>query len=672
MITVINEIALKSCGIMGTTLLMIAVQGCFESTTGESPNRKEDTSGDKETSTNSDEKTDTVSDPGIEWITIKGGTFVMGSPPDEYDRKLNERAHTVTLTHDFEIAATEVTVSQWTALGFDEPAGNVNECEEDNCPAYGLHQQLILDWLDTLSKRNGLEPCGQSDGNPYACTGYRLPTEAEWEYAARGGTTAATYNGDLSEETAGGVLASIAVCGDHDYIPLPAASRSPNAFGLYDMLGNLYEAAEWAGIYPEGPVTNPYYAPRSEHFLTLRGGYRGGDLAQCRAAFRSSFVGSLDNIDNAQDYTIAFRPVRTLPGSDVTEATVITESACFEATTYACADFGTEVSLEILSSCVVDPSSTFHAMAVERPKSIRPMLGILGTSKRTEGNSVFLLAVEPEKSDNPLKPTVVKTFTLSSLESEATDLQPIALDTREKEDKNEFVALVCGEGCFLATSTASADAASPLGKTVGSDLPEGLAPRDMVIAQDDIFVAGNGIAKFSDNEWTVLIGPGTGGQFNKITKIEEDERVTLTAVGDGGRIAMGNLETWSEIQSGVTENLYDVMIYSGFGEDSVFAAVGQDGIIIEGTASSLTSCKGFAEDLMHLSYNPDIHAQIYLSGGTDQIFAPNPYSGIPPCLGDAPSAPVIGFSIYRCGEAYNPLYLTRTGLYGKWRCVFPI
>ena len=236
---------------------------------------------------------------------------------------------------------TEVTQGQWKSL-----SGGVNpsyfqdttcwfgtclsyENANDSGPVEQVDWYSALAFANALSVREGLSACytlsGCSDaGNGWkdgehsgctgatfaglSCTGYRLPTESEWEYAARAGTTTATYAGNLTDDECDDrTLPPIAwFCGNAGGSTQAVAQKTPNAWGLYDMLGNVWEWTwDWYGTYP-GTVTDPT-GPTSGSFRVLRGGGWNGNAFFARAAFRYY-------VDPGNRYySVGFRLARSLP-----------------------------------------------------------------------------------------------------------------------------------------------------------------------------------------------------------------------------------------------------------------------------------------------------------------------------------------------------------------------
>ena len=253
-------------------------------------------------------------DPG-DWVTICSGTFVMGSPLGELGRsevELDETLHDVTLTHGFVILSTEVTVAEFEAeMGYD-----VGDC--DDCPADGLTWHQAAAYTNALSESEELLQCyvrigvGRSVAcapnpdftSPYDCPGYRLPTEAEFEYAARAGTTAATYAGDLDDvECSSAVLDPIGwYCGNSEGGVPVVGGLEPNPWGLFDMLGNAWEwCNDGYDEYPNGSVVDPW-SPPDGPTRVLRGGGVDFPARSSRAANRGG-GGGVDG---------GVRPVRTI------------------------------------------------------------------------------------------------------------------------------------------------------------------------------------------------------------------------------------------------------------------------------------------------------------------------------------------------------------------------
>jgi formylglycine-generating enzyme required for sulfatase activity len=257
---------------------------------------------------------------------IPAGTFTMGSPSTEVGRGTNETQHSVTISRSFFMEQKEVTQGQWKALSggttnpscFQSITGTVctTSNANDNGPAEQLDWYAAVAFANARSAAEGLTSCytltgctdaasGWKDGIHsgctgatfvgLTCTGYRLPTESEWEYAARAGTSSATYLGNLSGTvtdctTAQANLDGIAWYGCNAANRTQAVGgKTSNAFGLYDMLGNVWEwTGDWYGTYP-ATVTDPT-GPATGSYRVIRGGSWGTNAAFERAAFRNSFT----------------------------------------------------------------------------------------------------------------------------------------------------------------------------------------------------------------------------------------------------------------------------------------------------------------------------------------------------------------------------------------------
>ena len=227
--------------------------------------------------------------PGVKMVMcwIPPGEFLMGSPEDEEGRKDDETQHLVKITQGFWLAKTPTTQAQWQAVMGSDPS--VFKGED----------------LPVESVRRRPDICGNESGtdgflgelNERVPEGgrFHLPTEAQWEYACRAGTTG-PYDGDLNE---------IAwYLGNNDKRTHPVGQKKPNAWGLHDMLGNVSEwCADWYAPYDLNVVTDPT-GPADGSYRVFRGG-SWSNLA--------SYARCSDRYFNWPDYAISnigFRPAR--------------------------------------------------------------------------------------------------------------------------------------------------------------------------------------------------------------------------------------------------------------------------------------------------------------------------------------------------------------------------
>lgn len=214
-------------------------------------------------------------DVALEMIVIPPGDFVMGSPPKEEMRAADEHLHRVSLTYPFYMSRYELTEAQWHAATGQPPASAAERDPDATLPATGASFDQITAVLVTALARHA--PPGHT---------FRLPTEAEWEYACRAGTTTAYYGGDTVDQ-----LGEVGwYLGNGDCKVQPVGQKAPNAFGLYDMHGNVSEPVVdrfAANFYLDSPVANPV-GPMEGDFPILRGGSALNTAEHCRAAYRSN------------------------------------------------------------------------------------------------------------------------------------------------------------------------------------------------------------------------------------------------------------------------------------------------------------------------------------------------------------------------------------------------
>jgi formylglycine-generating enzyme required for sulfatase activity len=214
---------------------------------------------------------------GMEFVIIPPGTFIMGSPYLEEGHGEDETPHEVTLSRWFYMQTTVVTQGQWCEV-MDTKPWTGQEWVRDHAD----HPAVAISWYDCqefIGKLNGLE----------ATEKYRLPTEAEWEYACRAGSSTRFSCGE-----------SVHVLRDHAWFLGTAAKgvgrryarrvgmKKPNGWGLYDMHGNVWEWCEDRyADYPSGPMTDPTGSSRGSSRV-IRGGSWNYFARYCRSAYRRS------------------------------------------------------------------------------------------------------------------------------------------------------------------------------------------------------------------------------------------------------------------------------------------------------------------------------------------------------------------------------------------------
>jgi formylglycine-generating enzyme required for sulfatase activity len=239
------------------------------------------------------------------FVRIKGGTFMMGSPIDEPERYDNEVQHQVTVSA-FYMGKYEVTQKE-----YQEVMGtNPSDFKGDNLPVENVSWYDAVEYCNKRSQKEGLtlaytinkdqtDPNNKSEDDDIKWTvtlnknanGYRLPTEAEWEYACRAGTTTPFSTGNnitTDQANYGGVFPyNNNAKGIYREETTPVGSFVPNPWGLYDMHGNVWEWCwDWYGDYSSGSQTDPVGAVTGT-FRVLRGGSWIFDGKGLRSAHRS-------------------------------------------------------------------------------------------------------------------------------------------------------------------------------------------------------------------------------------------------------------------------------------------------------------------------------------------------------------------------------------------------
>ena len=250
---------------------------------------------------------------------ISGGTFRMGSPASEPERSSDEAQHSVAVD-SFYMAKTEVSQQEYqTVMG-----RNPSVTKGDNLPVTNITWYDAIEYCNKLSEANGLTPCYTISGTTVtwdkSANGYRLPTEAEWEYAARANTITPfsfgdyVHNSDANCYNAYGYNNDASgnwVNGSDSYLRRTVAVEqyAANAYGLYNMHGNAAEWVwDWYGEYDTSATTNPT-GPENGNAKIIRGGGWNDHPKHIRSAYRGAQPADVGL------YSIGVRPVRNAGAS---------------------------------------------------------------------------------------------------------------------------------------------------------------------------------------------------------------------------------------------------------------------------------------------------------------------------------------------------------------------
>ncbi|MDO4301859.1 MAG: flavodoxin [Clostridia bacterium] len=251
-------------------------------------------------------------DTADNYVLINGGTFTMGSPESELERDSDEMQHNV-MVDSFYISKTELTQEEYQSVMGDNPS----EQKGEKLPVTNITWYDAVAFCNKMSEKDGLTPCYTIDGNTViwdkGANGYRLPTEAEWEYAARANTqtpfsfgdyvhdenancyNAYGYNNDTSGSWVNGYLSET----------VEVDSYEANDFGLYNMHGNAAEWVwDWYGNYDTADTQNPTGA-ESGYYKIARGSGWNDFPKHIRSAYRSAFPADIPL------YSIGMRLVRS-------------------------------------------------------------------------------------------------------------------------------------------------------------------------------------------------------------------------------------------------------------------------------------------------------------------------------------------------------------------------
>ncbi len=206
---------------------------------------------------------------GMKLVLIHAGSFTMGAPIEEVGRRDNESSHEVTISKSYYLGAYEVTQGQYEKV----MGGNPSEFKGSQLPVETVSWDDAISFCQKLSAIQDEKAAGRE---------YRLPTEAEWEYACRATSTTSFCFGDSSESYEEYAWFDEGL-GSETH---PIGEKAANRWGLYDMHGNVWEwCQDWYGEYPTGAATDPK-GPNEGSRRVSRGGSWTVVAAHCRSASR--------------------------------------------------------------------------------------------------------------------------------------------------------------------------------------------------------------------------------------------------------------------------------------------------------------------------------------------------------------------------------------------------
>lgn len=282
---------------------------------------------------NSGNKTPT----GMKKVSMAGECFQMGSD----NNTLEQPVHKVSFTKDLWVDSTEVTQKSYSDImssyytNYESPEWADKYGVGDNYPAFNIYWDDAVLYCNAMSRANDLDTVysySSITGKPgHYCTledleydmsknGYRLPTESEWEYLCRGGTITDFYWGKTQDDYNSDEVGQYAIWKGNSYSlgetnaafgGHEVASNKPNSYGLYDMVGNVYEFCnDLADVYKEGDVTDPTGPESGNTNRIIRGGSWGNPVENLTSSWRAYPSASAANTPDYPFYYIGFRTVR--------------------------------------------------------------------------------------------------------------------------------------------------------------------------------------------------------------------------------------------------------------------------------------------------------------------------------------------------------------------------